>query len=72
MLNGSSGVRVSKLCAMHTFWIGSTTVARPLERMVGRTLGVNGFDSTLVSPLDDEHFNMMDMNMLFRRTFRAE
>ena len=42
--------------------MGSNTVARPLERNVGRTLGAKGFARARVRPREEEeeeHFNMM-------------
>jgi hypothetical protein len=43
-----------------TFWIGSTTVARLLERNLGRILLIAPLvESARVSALEEEHFNMV-------------
>lgn len=46
---------------MLTFCIGSTTVARPLERNLGTMLeAALLIDSARVSALEEEHFNMVE------------
>ncbi len=62
ILYSVSTARKSGLGSRSTFCIGSTTVARPLERKEGEmTLGNIGlFGNARVNALDEEHFNMMD------------